>query len=148
MPHTLTDLLTHVIFSTKDHAPFIRADLKQHLHAYMGGIVREMHGTALIVNGTSDHVHLLITLPPSLSLSDALRVLKANSSRWVKETYRVPFGWQSGYGAFSVSQSNVAAVSKYIARQEEHHRTVTFQEEFVAFLKKHGVEYDERYLWS
>jgi REP element-mobilizing transposase RayT len=148
MAHTLTHLLTHVVFGTKERAPLIIPNLRPHLHAYMGGIIREMNGTALAVGGTSDHVHLLIVLPPVLSVSEAMRVVKTNSSRWVKETYRITFGWQSGYGAFSVSQSNAADVSSYIARQEGHHRKVTFQEEFVVFLKRHGVEYDERYLWS
>ena len=150
MPHSFTNLLTHVIFSTRNRTPSIDAELKMPLLAYIGGIVREMQGTALIINGTADHVHLLIGLPPSLSLSDGMRILKTNSSRWVHEkwTSHSAFGWQSGFGAFSVSQSNVPAVSAYIAHQEEHHRKVSFQEEFLTFLKKHGIVYDERYLWK
>jgi REP element-mobilizing transposase RayT len=148
MPHTFTNLLTHIIFSTKDRAPLITDDLKTHLHAYMGGIVRELKGKALIINGTADHVHLLVSASPSLSLSDAMRVLKTNSSRWAHEASRAPFSWQSGYGAFSVSQSNMQAVSEYIAHQEEHHRKLTFQEEYVIFLQKHGISYDENNLWS
>lgn len=109
-----------------------------------------MGGKALIVNGTADHVHLLIWLPPRLPVSDALRVLKTNSSRWAHENgiTRRAFAWQAGYGAFSVSQSNAPQVIKYIANQEEHHRKASFQEEFLAFLKKHGIEYDKRYLWD
>ncbi|HKP72275.1 MAG TPA: IS200/IS605 family transposase [Pyrinomonadaceae bacterium] len=148
MPHTFTNLLTHVIFSTKDRAPLITADLKPQLHAYMGGIVRELRGKALIVNGTADHVHLLVSISPSLSLADVMRVLKTNSSRWAHEAKRARFGWQSGYGAFSVSQSNVQGVLEYIAHQEEHHRKLTFQEEYVMFLQKHGISYDETNLWS
>lgn len=149
MAHTYTNLLTHIIFSTKDRAPLINAKLKPKLLGYMGGIVREMHGTALIINGTDDHVHLLIGLPPTLSLSEVMRVLKTNSSKWVheKQNSGSAFGWQSGYGAFSVSQSNVLAVSEYIAHQEEHHRKTSFQKEFITLLKKHGIEYDERYIW-
>jgi putative transposase len=149
MPHSFTNLLTHVIFSTKDRLPFIDAGLRPPLLAYMGGIVREMHGTALIINGTADHVHLLVGLPPTLALSDGMRILKTNSSRWVHEKYssHYAFGWQAGFGGFSVSQSNVAAVSEYIAHQEEHHRKVSFKEEFLTFLKRHGIEYDERYIW-
>jgi REP element-mobilizing transposase RayT len=146
MPHTFTNLLTHVVFSTKDRAPLIKDEMRAQLHAYLGGIVREMQGTAFIVNGTTDHVHLLISLPPSVALSDAMRVLKTNSSRWMNDEKRVAFAWQAGYGAFSVSQSNAKAVSEYIARQEEHHRKISFREEFVAFLRKHEIEYDERYL--
>jgi REP element-mobilizing transposase RayT len=148
MPHTFTNLLTHIVFSTKERVPVINAELRPQLHAYMGGIVRELQGTALIINGMADHVHLLVGLPPALSLSDALRVLKANSSRWLHETRRAPFNWQAGYGAFSVSQSNVLAVTEYIAHQEEHHRKMTFQEEFIALLRKHNIEFDERYIWS
>ena len=148
MPHTFTSLLTHIIFSTKERAPFIDAALRHDLHAYLGGIVRELKGTALIVNGAADHVHLLAALPPNVSTSEALRVIKTNSSRWVRETRRKAFGWQSGYGAFSVSRSNVPSVTHYIAQQEEHHRKVSFKEEFVAFLNRHEVELDERYIWE
>ncbi|MCA1614881.1 MAG: IS200/IS605 family transposase [Acidobacteria bacterium] len=146
MPHTFTNLLTHVIFGTKDRAPLIGAELRPELHAYVGGIVRELGGRAVAINGVADHVHLLVSLPPTLSLSDMMRVLKANSSRWVKETRRIPFAWQAGYGAFSVSRSNVSAVANYIARQEEHHRRLSFRDEFITFLRRHGVEYDERYI--
>jgi putative transposase len=146
MPHTFTNLLTHVVFATKDRAPLIKDEARSQLHAYLGGIVREMQGTAFAVNGTEDHVHLLLSLPPALSLADALRVLKTNSSRWMNEEKHVPFAWQAGYGAFSVSRSKMKLVSNYIARQEEHHRKISFREEFAAFLRKHEIEYDERYL--
>ncbi len=150
MAHTFANLLAHVIFSTKDRAPFIDAELKPQLFAYMGGIIRECNGTALKVNGTADHVHLLLRLPPSVSIAEAMRVLKANSSRWVHDRWpsHSAFGWQTGYGAFSVSQSNVSAVLRYIADQEEHHRKASFQEEFIAYLRRHGIEYDERYIWQ
>ena len=150
MAHTFTNLLAHIIFSTKDRAPFIDAELKPELLAYLGGMVREVNGQAYGINGTADHVHLLVSLPPTIALSEAMKVLKANSSRWVSEKWRArkAFGWQTGYGAFSVSKSNAPDVLKYIADQEEHHRKVTFKEEFIAFLKKHGIEYDERYIWE
>jgi putative transposase len=147
MSHTYTNLLAHIIFSTKERMPLIRSEFKSELHAYMGGIIREIGGKAVIINGTADHVHLLVGLPPNCSLSDAMRVLKTNSSRWAREQKRAAkFGWQAGYGAFSVSQSNTQAVMAYIAHQEEHHQKVSFLEEFNAFLKKHGIEHDERYL--
>jgi putative transposase len=150
MAHTYASLLTHIIFSTKDRSAFIDAQLASALHPYLGGIIRELNGTALAINGPTDHVHLLLSLPPNLALSEAMRVLKTNSSRWVHEQWpqRRPFAWQTGYGAFSVSQSNADQVCAYIADQEEHHRLVSFQDEFLAFLKRHGIAYDERYIWE
>ena len=150
MAHTLSRLLTHVIFSTKDRVPHIDAELKPQLLAYMGGIVNELDGEPLIINGVANHVHLLVRLRPAVALSKLLRVLKTNSSRWVHEAWksRSTFGWQTGYAAFSVSESNVRRVSRYIAEQEEHHRKVSFQEEFTAFLQKHRIDYDERYIWE
>lgn len=148
--HSYTHLLSHVIFSTKDRTPCIDADLKSHLHPYIGGIVRELSGGAICINGPKDHVHLLIWLPGSLALADAMRVVKTNSSRWVHETWaaRKGFAWQTGYAAFSVSRSNADEVRRYIDAQEEHHRKTTFEEELIAFPKRHGIEYDERYLWQ
>ena len=150
MSHTYTNLLTHVIFSTKDRRPYLDADLKPALFPYMGGIIRETGGKALSINGPTDHVHLLVSLPPNTALADTVRMVKANSSRWVHQKWasREAFAWQSGYGAFSVSQSNMEDVLQYIAAQEEHHKRISFQDEFVAFLKKHGIAYDERYIWE
>jgi len=107
-----------------------------------------MQGTALIVNGMADHVHMLVRIRPVHSPAEIARVVKANSSKWVREKWSREFGWQTGYGVFSVSESNVRAVTKYIAEQEEHHKKHSFQEEFLAFLKKNHVEYDERYIWD
>ena len=150
MAHTFTNLLTHIIFSTKDRMPLIDAEVKPELLAYLGGMVREVNGKAYGINGTADHIHLLVSLPPTIALSDAMKIVKANSSRWISEKWstRKAFGWQTGYGAFSVSRSNVPDVLKYIANQEEHHRKITFKEEFIAFLKKHEIRYDERYIWE
>jgi REP element-mobilizing transposase RayT len=142
--------MTHIIFSTKDRMPLIDSELKPELHAYLGGMVRELKGKAYSINGTADHVHMLVSLPPTIAISEALKMVKANSSRWASEKWRGRkiFGWQTGYGAFSVSKSNVSSVIKYIETQEEHHRNVSFQEEFIAFLKRHEIEYDERYIWE
>ena len=150
MAHTFANLLTHVIFSTKDRQSLIAPDLKPDLLAYLGGIVRELKGKALTINSMPDHVHMLLWLPPNLAIAEAMRIAKTNSSRSVRQTRsrQNGFGWQTGYGAFSVSQSNAASVVKYIRDQEKHHRRVTFQEEFIAFLKKNGVDYDERYIWK
>lgn len=150
MAHTYTSLLVHLIFSTKDRRPFIDAELGPRLFAYMGGILREIGSTPVLINGPADHVHALATLPSTLALSDLMRVLKTNSSRWVHEQWphRKDFAWQGGYGAFSVSRSNADDVERYIAGQEEHHQQVSFQEEFLAFLKRHNVPFDPRYVWD
>jgi putative transposase len=148
MSHTSGNILLHMIFSTRGRRPLITSDFRADLFAYLGGIIREMNGTALIVNGTTDHVHMLVRIRPAQSPPQIVRVVKANSSRWVHEKWNSEFAWQTGYGVFSVSESNVAAVTKYIAEQEEHHREHSFQEEFVAFLKKNNVAYDERYIWD
>lgn len=114
-----------------------------------GGIAREMKGTALIVNGTADHVHLLLRIPPICSVAEVARLLKSNSSKWIHQKWpQSEFGWQTGYGAFSVSESSVPAVTSYIAEQEKHHERRTFQQEFVAFLEKNHIAVDERYLWD
>jgi len=148
MAHTESNILLHVIFGTKNRGPLITAEIGAGLFAYLGGIVREIGGRALIVNGTADHVHMLIRIRPAQSPAEIMRIVKANSSRWIREKNRRRFAWQAGYGVFSVSESNVAEVSRYIARQEEHHKKCTFQEEYVAFLKRNNVAYDERYIWS
>jgi putative transposase len=150
MGHSFSSLLTHVVFSTKDRRPQIDSELKERLFPYMSGILREVGAKTLIVNGPADHVHLLVRLPATKCLADVIRILKTNSSRWVHETFphQKNFGWQTGYGAFSVSESNRDTVYNYIANQEEHHRKKSFQEEFITFLKKHGMEYEEKYLWD
>ena len=150
MPHTFACLLVHVIFSTKGRAPDLSPELAHRLFPYMGGIVRECKGTALIVNGPADHVHLLLSIPATISIAGMLRVLKANSSRWVHEQFpeRKRFGWQAGYGAFTVSGSRLDEVRNYIASQEAHHRKASFQEEFLTLLRKHGLEYDVRDVWG
>ncbi len=150
MSRTFTNLLTHVVFSTKDREPLILPELEAELYAYIGGLTRELKGKAYGINGTRDHVHMLISLAPVVSMSDALRFLKSNSSAWVHDKWprRRSFAWQLGYGAFSVSKSNVPDVLKYIGNQEEHHRRVTLKEEFIDFLIKNEIEYDERYIWN
>ncbi len=123
------------------------ARIRPDLFAYMGGIVREIGGVARIINGTEDHVHMLMSLAPDMAVSECLRVVKTNSSRWLHGSFP-SFAWQTGYGAFSVSTSNEKQVIKYIREQERHHRRMTFQEEFIALLRKHGIAFDERFLWK
>jgi putative transposase len=148
MAQTSGNVGVHLVFSTKERRPLIAPELAVDLFAYLGGIIHEMRATALIINGTSDHVHMLVRIRPSQSVSEIARVVKTNSSRWAHRNGRPRFGWQAGYGVFSVSESNVPAVTKYIASQEEHHKKRSFREEFVAFLKKNNVAYDERYIWE
>lgn len=148
LSHTSGNILLHFIWSTQGRRALIERAFRPDLFAYLGGIIREMQGTALIVNGTADHVHLLIRVRPAQSAAEIARVVKANSSKWVRTKWNREFAWQTGYGVFSVSESNVAEVVQYIASQEEHHKTHSFQEEFLAFLKKNNVTYDERYIWD
>jgi putative transposase len=150
MAHTYCRLLYHVIFSTKHRQPLIDAELRDRLYPYLGGIVRNLAGDALNVGGIADHVHLLISLPQTVTVAEAVRLMNCNSSKWVHETWpeRSAFAWQTGYGAFSVSQSCVAQVMAYINNQETHHRRQKFQEEFVALLQKHEVIFDESELWD
>jgi REP element-mobilizing transposase RayT len=145
---TCGNLVVHLIFSTKLRKPLIAPDIRADLFAYLGGIVRELRCTALIINGTCDHVHMLIRIRPAHSIAEIARIVKTNSSGWVRKKGRKEFAWQAGYGVFSVSESSVPAVKKYIATQDEHHRKRSFQEEFLAFLKKNNVAYDERYIWD
>lgn len=148
MAQTCGNLVVHLIFSTKLRQPLIAPDIRSDLFAYLGGIVRELRGTALIVNGTCGHVHMLIRIRPAQALAEIARIIKANSSGWIRKKGHKEFAWQAGYGVFSVSESSVPSVTKYIATQEEHHQKRSFQKEFLAFLKKNNVAYDERYIWD
>ncbi len=142
-----TDLLYHLVFSTKNRRACISEEMAPRLLPYLGGVVRALGGEALAVGGSPDHVHLLMALPPAVSLSAAARTIKANSSRWARETWpEVGFGWQAGYAAFTVSHQERGTVLRYVREQEEHHRVRTFGEELVRLLEAHGVEYDARYL--
>jgi REP-associated tyrosine transposase len=150
MAQTLVNVMVHVVFSTKERRNLILPDLEPHLHAYLGGILRELHSPGLAINGTENHVHLLVAQSKTIALADLIRELKKGSSKWIK-TQRAAlrsFDWQDGYAAFSIGPSGVEATKRYIAGQKEHHRRRTFQEELVAFLKKYEVDYDERYIWS
>jgi REP element-mobilizing transposase RayT len=150
MPHSLASLLIHAIFSTKNRAPDLSPEIAGRLFPYMGGIVREREGVPLIINGPADHVHLLVSVPTTESVAELLRVVKTNSSRWVHERFpsHKQFAWQAGYAAFTVSASRSDDVTQYIAGQRQHHRRVSFQEEFRKLLQKHGIAYDERDLWG
>ena len=149
MPHSYVSNLIHYIFSTKERYPFIDPELQSRLWPYMGGIARENRMKALAVGGTNDHDHALLSLPATMSVAKAVQLIKGGSSKWVHDQlpkYR-KFGWQDGYGAFSVSASQMKSVIRYINGQKEHHRKKTFEEEFLEFLDKYGVDYDRRYVF-
>ena len=150
MPQSLSSILIHLIFSTKNREPFLSPEIDAELYPYVATIFKAMKSPALIINGTSDHVHTLFSLSRVLTIAELVEEVKTESSKWIKRkglTFR-NFHWQSGYGAFSIGQSQVPTVKRYIRRQKEHHRRVTFQDEYRKFLKVYEVEYDERYVWD
>jgi len=150
MPQSLHCKYGHMIFSTKDRAPLITADLEPRLFEYLGGIVRGAKATLIEINGMPDHVHLLIRESKSIADQEFIGHLKGDSSRWVNETFRSAqrFSWQGGYGWFSVGPKDVETAAGYIRKQKEHHKTTSFQDEYRQFLGKYGVEFNERYVWD
>ncbi|MFY9620357.1 MAG: IS200/IS605 family transposase [Pyrinomonadaceae bacterium] len=148
MSDSYTNLLYHVVFSTKDRRPLITPEYEMRLYEYVGGTIRRVGGVSLELNGTEDHIHLLAKLRPDYALSSVLRDLKANATGWMHDVFPSlkNFSWQRGYGAFTVSQSNVEAVRRYIARQKEHHRKISFRDELVQFLRENRIEYDDRFI--
>ena len=143
-----TNLLYHIVYATKERAPLITNTLRPRLHEYLGGTVRGLGGIALEINGTNDHVHVLAKLRPTLSVSEFMSKLKSGSSGWAKRQTAGKSGWQARFGAFTVSTSQVPRVRTYIENQQEHHRKMTFKEEFVALLRAHDIEFDAKYLWE
>lgn len=148
MSQSFTNLLYHIIFSTKNRRPIITIDQQPRLYEYIGGVVRGIGGISLGINGMEDHVHLVAKLRPDRALSDVLRELKSNATGWMHDVFPKlsDFSWQRGYAAFTVCQSNLKHVQRYLANQKEHHRKVSFRDEFINFLKVNGIEYDERYI--
>jgi len=148
VPGAYTNLLYHLVFSTKERRPLIDMRMKKPLYDYMGGIVRGEKGELLEINGVADHVHMLVRLRPTLAIADALRIYKTNSSKWANEEFRrgSRFEWQEGYAAFTVSQSQVPRLLAYIQNQEEHHRKRSFRSELAQLLKRHGIAFEERHL--
>jgi REP element-mobilizing transposase RayT len=150
MPQSLANLLVHLTFSTKHRQPTLKPAFQQPLCGYMIGILKNIGSPSLEVNCVEDHAHILFLLSKTRSLSEVVEDVKTGSSKWLKtqDARLKDFHWQAGYGAFSVSQSSVASVCEYIVNQQEHHRRTSFQDEFRAFLTRHGVEFDERYVWD
>ena len=149
MAHSYTSILIHYVFSTKNREKIMTVELQERLWPYMGGIARENNMKALAIGGIEDHVHLLISLPSTLSIAKAIQLIKGGSSKWVHDTFPNynNFKWQEGYGAFSVSISRTKDLIIYINMQKEHHYKKSFQEEYVSFLEEHVIDYDKRYVW-
>ncbi len=150
MSQTLTNLLVHIIFSTRNRARLITPEIEPDLFAYIGGILRNHESRLLDAGGTSEHVHLLISQSKNIALSGLLKEIKKGSSSWIKtqsDAFR-SFHWQDGYAGFSVGPKEVPHLKQYLANQKEHHRKLVFQEELIQFLKDYGIKYDARYLWS
>ena len=151
MPQSLAKIILHTVFSTKDRRPFLRdKSLREELHRYIGGILTDLDCQPLIIGGVEDHVHILSTLSRTCEPAAMVKEVKRGSSLWLK-TKRPDlhdFAWQNGYGIFSIGYSQVDGTRKYIAGQEEHHRTISFQDEFRKFLERYAVGFDERYVWD
>ncbi|ODS33370.1 MAG: transposase [Candidatus Scalindua rubra] len=150
MPQSLTNIFIHIIFSTKDRFPLIKQRIEGQLHSYMAGIFKGCDSPAIIIGGTENHVHILCLLSKKYPLSKVIEDVKKSSSKWIKtiDPEYKKFYWQNGYGAFSIGSSGKIATIKYIKNQKEHHRKKTFKEEFLKFLNKYQMKYDERYIWD
>ena len=150
MPQSLAKVYLHAIFSTKDRAPLLAEDWREELFQVMGGVTNTIGCQSLVVGGVEDHVHILFQLARTVTMADAVRMIKTNSSAWVNQTRGLPtaFHWQAGYGIFSISQAVVDATREYIRTQKEHHTRQSFQDEFRAWLRRYGIEWDERYVWD
>jgi REP element-mobilizing transposase RayT len=150
MPQSHSNLHVHLIFSTKGRAPHLTDAIREPLHAYIAAVLQNLDCFVVLNNSVEDHIHLLFDLARTVAVSEAVESVKTSSSKWIKtqDAAFANFAWQAGYGIFAVSASNVETVRRYIARQREHHRRRTFQEEFREILRRHGREFDERYVWD
>jgi putative transposase len=150
MPGTYSQLLLHVVFSTKGRTPLITAEIAHRLYPYIGGIVRAEKGLLYVIGGVEDHIHMYLRWRPDGSVSDLMRTVKARSSKWIHDEFPAlrSFAWQEGYSAFSVSKSQEEAVKKYVAGQAEHHKKEDFKSELMRLLRAHGVEFDEKYVFE
>ena len=150
MPQSLASILVHLVFSTKNRQPLIHPEIESELHPYLATVFRNLDSPTLALNGTEDHLHVLFRLSRKKSIAEVVEEIKTSSSRWIKGNgvQYADFYWQNGYGAFSIGESGVKALKRYIADQKEHHRRKTFQDEYREFLAKYRIEYDERYIWD
>lgn len=148
MPQSLFKVLIHVVFSTKNRADLITSDIENGLFGYIHGIVENNKSKLILINGTTNHVHLLISLGKLADVPELIGDIKRSSSFWIKRNGAADFYWQKGYGVFSIGQSQVATVTKYISNQKEHHKKIGFEDEYREFLNRYEIEYDERYMWD
>ena len=149
MAQSLGKIVVHTVFSTKDRRPFLRdRKLREELHCYIGSIISQFDCQPIIVGGTEDHIHILSTLSRTCEAAKMVKEAKRVSTNWLKEQGIMDFAWQSGYGIFSVSASQVETARRYIASQEEHHSKISFQDEYRQLLQRHGIEFDERFVWD
>jgi putative transposase len=148
MSHTYVSGLVHCVFSTKQRRNLIKPEIQSDLWSFLGGIARKNKCKPLMIGGTENHVHILLSLPADMPLAKAMQLIKGASSRWMNETHTEGFAWQEGYGAFTVGISQQPHTIAYIQSQADHHRERSFEEEFIAFLKKNKVDYDPRYVWG
>lgn len=150
MPQSLSSILVHLVFSTKNRESYLTEAIEKELYPYMATIFRALKSPSLAIDGTSDHVHILLSLGRVITIAELVEEVKTESSKWIKTKGPAfkSFHWQKGYGAFSIGQSQVPSLKRYIARQKVHHQRVTFQDEYRKFLKVYGVDYDERYVWD
>jgi putative transposase len=148
MPHTYVSELIHCVFSTKQRRNLIPLEVQPQLWSFLGGIARKNGFKALMVGGTENHVHILLSLRATMALANAMQLIKGASSHWMNETFKTQFAWQEGYGAFTLGVSQKADTIAYIQNQAEHHRKRSYEEEFLAFLKKNGIEYDPQNVWG
>jgi len=150
MSNTFSNLLFHIVFSTKERAFLLSPELRERLYSYISGIANQNGFKIIITNGTDNHIHILLLLKPDVSVSKAVQLIKGGSSKWIHDNFSMlkTFSWQEGYGAFTVSASQINPTKQYISNQEQHHKTMTFQEEYLEFLKRNNVDYDTKYLFN
>ena len=150
MSNTFSNLLFHIVFSTKERVPILSLELRERLYSYISGIANQNGFKIIITNGTDNHIHILLLLKPDVSVSKAVQLIKGGSSKWIHDNFSMlkTFSWQEGYGAFTVSASQINPTKQYISNQEQHHKTMTFQEEYLEFLKRNNVDYDTKYLFN
>jgi putative transposase len=150
MPQSLSNMLVHLVFSTKGRKPMILDEFRDNLHAYIGGVIRNHNGVLLRAGSVDDHIHCLIALPRTISPADLVKDIKSSSSKWIKEQFgNLPtFAWQNGYGLFSISPSHKPALEEYLNNQKEHHKTTSFEDEYRRILRENGIEWNEQYVWD